>query len=289
MKNLEEYLSEIALPEGFWQERYKQSVVPVSRLEKEKKMLLKNKEIDCTPFAYMENMKELILHDCHLKNLSAIARMPQLKSLVFVRCTFDGEQLSAFADAPSLKELSLNVMSGAGLAGLSGLKSLKSLRIRALTDVRIEELSAFTAIQELCIEDMGLRDASFIGGLNNLKKLDLCGSELMDLDFLKNLTKLTEFNLTKPAEREDGLSAVSELTKLKEFIYPVRDISIYKGQGTLERVGMAASVTEGFEVFAGSKVESFTLLGDVADGQPERIKQQMEKYVKIRSWGVRKG
>lgn len=281
--------SEISLPEGFWQERYKQSSVLVSRLAKEKKMMLKAKEIDCAPFAYMENMKELILHDCHLKNLSAIARMPQLKKLIFVSCTFDGEQLSALAGAPALKELSLNVMSGAGLAGLSGLESLKSLRVRALTDMRIEELSGFTALWELGIENMGLRDATFIGGLKNLKKLDLCGSELMDLDFLKYLTKLTEFTLTKPAEREEGLSAVSGLTKLKEFIYPVRDISIYKGHGTLECVGMDASVTEGFEVFAGSKVESFTLFGNVPDGQPERIKEQMEKYVKIRSWAVRKG
>lgn len=282
------------LPEGFWQERYKDSVVPVSRLKKEKKMLLKEKEIDCTPFAYMENMKELILHDCRLKNLSAIARMPQLKELVFAGCTFEGEELSALAGASSLKELGLNVMSGAGLKALSGLTALKSLRVRALTDIRVEELSAFSDLQELSIEDMGLRKAVFLGGLKNLKKLDLHDSELTDLDFLKNLTKLTEFTLTRPAENEDGLLAVSELGKLKEFIYPVKDLSIYKGVKVLERAGMAEDITGGFEVFEGSRVNSFTLIGKSLSGERVRercdeVTQQMKRYVKIQGGGWRQG
>lgn len=286
--------AEILLPEGFWQERYKNSVVPVSRLKKEKRMLLKEKEIDCTPFAYMENMKELILHDCRLKNLSAIARMPQLKKLVFANCTFDGEGLSALAGASGLKELGLNVMSGAGLEALSGLTALKSLSVRALTDIRAEELSAFTALQELSVENMGLRNAAFLGGLKNLKKLDLHNSELTDLDFLKNLTKLTEFTLTRPAENEDGLLAVSELGKLKEFIYPVKDLSIYKGVKVLERAGMADDITGGFEVFEGSRVNSFTLIGNSLPGERVRercneITRQMEKYVKMQGGGWRQG
>lgn len=277
---------EIPLPEGFWQERYKHSSVPVSSLGKEKKMLLKGKEIDCSPFAYMTNMKELILHDCHLTNLSALARMQQLKRLIFAGCTFAGENLSALSGAPALKELGLNVMSGAGLAELSGLKPLKCLQVRALTDMETEELSSFTALQELRIENMGLRNAAFIGGMKSLKKLDLCNSELENLDFLKDLKKLTEFKLSKSADNEDGLAAVSGLTRLKEFIYPVKDLSIYEGLEALECAGMADSVTEGFEVFAGSRVSSFTLLGAESKRRLEEVRLQMEKYVKLYSWGA---
>ena len=110
----------------------------MSRLEKEKELLIKEKVIDCMPFAYMANMKELILHDCQLTNLGALARMPQLKKLIFARCTFDGQDLSVLSGAPALKELGLNVMSGAGLTELSGLKTLKCLQVRELTDIHVE-------------------------------------------------------------------------------------------------------------------------------------------------------
>lgn len=281
--------SEILLPEGFWQERYKRSCVSVGVLEKEKKMLLQKKEPDCTPFADMLNLKELILHDCRLFNPEAFARMPQLKRLILAGCTFEGGDLSALSGAPALKELGLNVMSGAGLAQLGGLKPLKCLQVRALTDFNVGDLASFKSLQELRIEKMGLRDAAFLGGMKHLKKLDLWDSELADLDFLKELRALAEFHLTRPAENEDGLSSVSGLSKLKEFIYPVRNLAVYRGNSTLRHVGMAAGITEGFEVFAGSGVNSFTLIGAVAEGEPERVKEQMEKYVEIWSWGSQKG
>lgn len=282
-------ISEILLPEGFWQERYKRSSVSVGVLEKEKKMLLQKKELDCTPFAYMSNLKELILHDCRLTNPDALARMPQLKRLIFAGCSFEGGDLSALSGAPALKELGLNVMSGAGLAQLAGMESLKCLQVRALTDFEAGNLASFTALQELRIEKMGLRDAAFLGGMKHLKKLDLWDSELADLDFLKKLRSLTEFHLTRPAENEDGLSAVSGMSRLRDFIYPVRNLAVYQGNGTLRHVGMAAGVTEGFGVFEGSGVDSFTLIGAVAEGEPERVREQMEKYVKILSWGSQKG
>ncbi len=277
---------EIALPEGVWRKRYGKSLVSVQVLAKEKQMLLQKEEVDCAPFAYMENMKELILHDCRLKNLDALAKMPQLKKLIFARCVIEGEGLSVLSEAPNLKELGLNIMSGAGLMGISRSKTLKSLQVRALTDIAVEDLAVFSSLQELCVEKMGLRDAAFIRDMKNLKKLDLWDSELMNLDFLKNLKKLTTFHLKKRAESEEGLSAVRELTKLKEFIYPVKDISIYEGHKTLESVGMAADVAEGFEAFAGSKVNSFVLFGGATETQTEAIRRQMEKYVKLYSWGT---
>ena len=94
-------------------------------------------------------------------------------------------------------------MSGAGLSRLSGVKTLKALRVRALTHIHVEELAPFTGLKELGIENMELRAAAFIGQMKNLKKLDLHHSRLNNLDFLKNLKKLTEFHLAERAENED--------------------------------------------------------------------------------------
>lgn len=276
---------EIMLPEGFWRQHYKQGSVPLDLLVKEKKMWIKEQDVDCKPFAHMENLKELIFHQCHLKDVGAIAKAPQLKELIFVECSFDREQLSALAQAPNLKELSLNIMGAKGLTELNGLKTLKSLRLRKVTDFELQELAAFTGLQELGIEDMELHNGAFLGKLKNLKKLDLNRHTMDDLDFLKSLTKLTEFRLARPAENEDGLSEVGSLVKLKEFIYPVKDMSIYKGHPALEKIGIAAGVTQGFDAFEGSRVNSFTILGNVTDEERQETKRQMEKYVKIYSYG----
>lgn len=276
---------EIVLPEGFWRQHYKQDGVPLDRLVKEKKMWIKEQDVDCKPFAHMENLKELIFHHCHLKNAGAIAQAPNLKSLIFVECSFDGEKLSALAQAPNLKELSLNVMSAAGLTELKGIKTLKSLRLRTVTDFDLQELAAFTGIQELGIEAMELHDGTFLGKMKNLKKLELNRHTLDNLYFLGSLTKLTEFRLASPAVNEDGLSEVRALVKLKEFIYPVKDLSIYKGHPALEKIGIAAGVTQGFEVFEGSKVNGFTIFGNVTNEDREETKRQMERYVKIYSYG----
>lgn len=276
---------EIALPEGFWRQHYKQDSVPLERLVQEKRMLIQEQDVDCKPFAHMENLKELIFHQCHLKNAGAIAKAPQLKNLIFVECSFDGEQLSALAQAPNLKELSLNIMSGEGLAELKGIKTLKSIHLRKVTDFELQELAAFTGLSELGIESMELHDGTFLGNLKNLKKLDLNRHTMNDLDFLRSLTKLTEFRLASPAENEDGLSEVRALVKLKEFIYPVKDLSIYKGHPTLEKIGIAAGVVQGFDAFEGSKVNGFTIFGNVTDEERKETKRQMERYVKIYSYG----
>ena len=276
---------EIALPAGFWQERYKAECVPVSRFAKEKTLFLRGKTIDCTPFQYTENVKELILHDCLLENAEYIARAPQLKKLFLVNCTLEGGSLAALAEAPQLKELSLNEMCAEGLSALRESKTLKSLSLRKMTGVKTEELAGFTGLQELSLEDMGMHDGTFIAELKNLKTLDLHYHVLDNLQFLQALTKLTAFSLPAAALDEAGLSAVRELKKLKEFIYPVKDLQVYQNHPALEKVGMAADVEQNFAVFAGSKVNSFTVCGSISEEALKEIAEKMGQYVKLGSFG----
>ncbi len=275
---------EISLPAGFWQKHYMCQAVAKSVLAKEKIMRLSNETVDCTLFGQMENLKELILHDCELVNFGSIAKAGQLKKLIMARCTFSGEGLMALAAAPALKELGLNVMDAFGLQKLSVIKTLKSLQVREVTGIKPEELAAFTGLWELRIERMGLHDGCFLTALKHLKKLDLCWHVLDDLDFLKALPKLTEFHLGAAARNEEGLFAVPKLVKLKNFIYPVVDVGIYKNHPCLENVGMAAGVRQDFEVFAGSRVREFTVCGDITEEQMQDLYQKMKQYVRIYSY-----
>lgn len=274
----------IPLPEGFWQRRYGQRKVPLSRLENEKIILIQNENVDCALFAHMGNLKELILHGCSLVNADGLAQAPRLKQLIFAGCDMKGDQLSVLSKAPALKELGLNVMSAAGLSELKGLKSLRSLRLRKVTDFAPEELAGFKGLWELDYDNGGKYGGVFLEKLKNLKRLDLHRTALDNLDFLAGLTKLTQFHLAEPAGNEDGLAAVRGLVKLKEFIYPVKDLSVYKGHPALESIGMAAGVSHGFDAFEGSRVNRFTVLGRVSDEELESVRTQMKKYVKIYSY-----
>lgn len=276
----------IPLPGGFWQRYYGQPEVPLSFLEREKVMLIREEDIDCELFARMGNLKELILHRCSLVNADGIAQAPKLKKLILVRCGFTGERISVLSNAPALKELGLNEMSAAGMSGLAELKTLQVLRLREVTDFEPEELAGFTRLWELVIDNAGRQKGMFLGRLKNLKKLDLGCSAIDSLDFLAGLTKLVEFRLAAPAKNEDGLAAVRDLTKLKEFIYPVRDLSVYKGHPALEGIGMAARVEHGFEAFDGSRVNRFTVLGRAGREELEEVKKQMEQYVKIYTYSA---
>lgn len=276
---------EIDLYEGFWQKRYGSARVPVSVLLKEKSMHITEKTLSCEPFAYMENLKELVFHDCALWHPDSLAKAPQLKTLIFVNCVFANTDLSALLGAPKLKSLCVSKMDAKGLMQLSRISTLKDLTIINVTGIELNELAAFTGIQALSIWNMGLHDGSFIGNLRNLKKLDLQKHTMDNLDFLKNLTALTEFNLINPALNEDGLSAVGELKDLKEFIYPVKNLRIYAGHPTLESVGIAPDAGQNFEVFKDSKVNSFTVCGNINNEELENISKKMNQYVRIYSYG----
>ncbi|MDE7324912.1 MAG: hypothetical protein K2N63_01300 [Lachnospiraceae bacterium] len=283
--NNEDPVGKVLLPDGFWQEYYGGEFVPQSSLAGEKNMMIREKELDCMPFGRMENLKELILHDCNLENIGYLAKARQLKKLILVRCRLKGEDLAVLAQAPALKELSLNVMDGGGLMALAGSRTLISLTLRKVEGIKLEEIGNFARLQELRLEEMGVYDGRFLGKLENLKSLDLYWHVMENLDFLPALTKLTKFHLAKKAADEKGLSAVPKLVKLKEFIYPVVDLKIYGNHPHLEKIGMAPDVVQDFGIFLGSRINSFMICGNMPDSEMQLIKDKMEQYVKIYSYG----
>lgn len=286
----------VPLPAGFWEEYYEDilekdldglNVVSLSHLVKEKRFLIKEKTLSCTPFAYMENLKELIFHDCEIEDLHVLAQAPQLQKLIFARCTFKDEDLSVLASAPKLKEISINEMTGDGLSSLQVIKSLKSLNVRNVSGIDEKSLSGFVKLQELSLQNIDIHDGTFIGTMKGLKELKLYDLKMNHLDFLGNLKKLVKYELYVPAANEDGLAMVRNLEKLKSFIYPVKNLKVYEGHPGLITVGLSADVMQGFEAFANSQVNSFMICGNVSEQHMEKVKKEMEPYVKICSYGSR--
>lgn len=286
MENIEKYLAE-----GFWKEHYSEEIkknkngelyVPLKYFEQEKHIVIFDHNVDCGPFAYMKNLNEASFCNCKLSNISVLAKIPYLKRLSFANCTFDGEDLAALSKAPALSRINLNRMSAEGLLELKGIKTLKRLNLGNVTDIKPEDITVFRNLRTLEIDNMDLHSCTFIGELPELRILDLNRD---NLDFLKMLPNLVKFRLLKPAANEEGLIGLDKFKNLKEFIYPVKDLSLYKGCKNLKEPGISPETTKGFEVFKGSKAEGFTICGSTSNEQVDYVAKEMKKYCKIYTYG----
>lgn len=289
MENIDKYLAD-----GFWKDYYskeskknknKELHIPIKYLEQENHTVIFDHNLDCGPFAYMKNLKEATFCNCKLSNIGVLAKIPYLKRISFANCTFDGEGLEALSKAPSLSRINLNRMSAEGLLELKGIKTLKRLNLGNVTDIKPEDITVFKNLRTLEIDNMDLHDCKFIEEFPELRILDLNRHSLDNLDFLKMLPNLVKFRLLKPAADEEGLVGLSRFKNLKEFIYPVKDLSLYKGCEELKEPGISPETTEGFEVFKGSKVECFIICGSTSNEQVSYIAKEMKKHCKICSYG----
>lgn len=234
-------------------------------------------------------LKQLMFYDCNIKNLDALVKLPLLKGLTFARCSFGTEDLQALCKAPSLTRLNLNETSTKGIVSLQNVESLKRLALwNNIKDIRFEDISALHGLHTLEIYNSNSKkqiSSAFIKNLVNLRKLQLNHTILDNLDFLKKLPKLYKFCLLEPAKNEDGLMTVKSLTNLREFIYPVKDLSIYKGCQNIKKIGIAPCVKSGFEALEGSQVNEFTICGNVSWQQIKKMAGYIGKYVKLECYG----
>lgn len=285
----------VEVTDNYWKEFYAKKIIEQDEktyidravLSGEKRVLIKAKELSLDIFQYMDNLKEVILHDCKVKNVSGLAKAPELTKLIFARCEMIDCDLAELVEAPKLKILSLNVMSGKGLEKLSTINTLKELNVRAVTDIDEKTIASFVKIQNLSIETMDITDVSFLSNMKGLKILNLYSLAVDNLDFLSSLSKLSEFTLREKAKDETGLVAIKNLSKLTSFIYPVTDITLYKDCMKLESVGFAPEVKhrDNFDVFEGSNIHSFTVCGKAEMHELKAIATKMEKYTFIQSYG----
>lgn len=247
-------------------------------------------KLSCKPFEFMDNIKELIIHHCELHDFECITKMKNLTTLFLIDCTTPESNVSVLADAPKLKRLSLGaIKEQIDMKKLSKSKSLKDLSVRALDGVNLEDLSEFGELTSLTVEGGDSEEYGFLSKLEKLKILKIKNVQLDNLGFLYNLTKLEEFEMHVPAKNEDGLMAIGGMTKIKIFIYPVKNLMIYKDVPGIVEAGIAYNNDGEFEVFKESKLNSFMLIGNGEKDmmkKAESIKNDIEKYgLKITSYG----
>ncbi len=245
--------------------------------------------ISCEPFQYMDKIKELIIHDSELRDFEGLCKMPNLTTLYIINCKIMDSNLSELANLPKLKKLSIGKMGDTdSIQKLSSMKSLRELTVANIDNFDATVLGKFTGLTSLEIGIAVDGDGGFLSKLSKLKTLKISNSKLYDLDFILHMPKLEKFEMTTSVENEDALLKLSELSKLKVFKYPVKDLNVYKAHPSIEMVGLAGANNKKYQVFAGSKVYGFFLYAtseETMDKEIEETAAAMEKYVNIRSYG----
>ncbi len=239
-------------------------------------------KLSCKPFEYMDNVRELIIHNCELRDFESIAKIKNLTTLYLIGCTIPGCNVAVLADAPKLKRLSLGgIKEFIDLKKLAQSSSIKELSIRDLENINFHELGEFKGLTALSIEGDYPDVCEVLSKLCRLKTLQIKCSQLENLEFLYKLNKLEEFELLQPAQNEDGLSAISSMAKLKEFKYPVKDLMLYKDVPSIVKAGFCYTNNGKYEVFKGSKLNSIVVFGDAnvtMDLVDDKIVPELEAY-----------
>lgn len=160
--------------------------------------------------------------DCNpIENLDALGAHPSLRSLSLSQtgptCEASLDDLSALAQLPALSELSLD---GQGLTNLSALVGLRALTLLSLNDnalsaADLQALGELPTLSDLRLRDNDLTSLSFLTNVPWIRRLDLSGNDLENLNGVPALTSLEV--LAAARNHLTSLTQVGALAQLREL------------------------------------------------------------------------
>ena len=277
----------IDLPEVFWREYFETDKVALSVIKKTKNLWIAKVDntVSLEPLTYMDELKELIIHNCSLTDFEKISGAKELKKMVMVNCTFDYEKLEELAKLPKFNQLTLRMMPIKDIAVLAESKSLKQLRLLEMNELDISKLGYFAKLHELELDEIDLDSFEFLNGFKALKVLEIKDMEIPNLDFLQFLNKLTRFKVEYRAQNEEGLKYIKDMKNLKEFDYPVGDMELFKGCEKLTTIGIYAPEFKNPQAVKDSNIYSVMVYDANCEEEVESIVDSLKEYVRITCYG----
>lgn len=246
----------------------------------------KEQEIDFAQLENLENISELIVHYCTIKNFSLITAAKDLKSIAIVGCSITSEDLRCLKELEKLKSITLGLMKLDGISCLAEIASLRDLTLRAVEGVAYAELVQFPKLLRLRILETEIPSFDFMKKLRNLKVLEFQKVPIGNLDFLYDVPRLREFEMRYRADDETALKCVSGMKYLQTFQYPVPDMSVYRGCAKIASIGIDSSRVGGFEALEGMETVTGVMFYNLETKEKfERQLDEVRKYLKLRSYG----
>ena len=181
-------------------------------------------DADIQDLKYMINLYDLRLNGNNITDLSPLAGLTQLENLMLRENQIS--DLSPLAGLTELRDLSLGGENAGvkDLSPLTGLTQLESLTLSAKMEIEDPSpLENLTNLKSLSVDGSQsgysgcFSDISFLGNMPNLTSAYLSVSELESLDGIEGASNLTSLTLNGYNLNLTDLSALSGLTKLREF------------------------------------------------------------------------
>lgn len=249
-------------------------------------MYFKNTHIDFSQVDDIESIKELIIHNCDISNFSCISAAKNLKEIVMVECNIAVEDLSCLKEMEKLKELRFRGMKMGSILWMSEIPSLKNLALIEINDIDYSELEYLPNLLRLYIEQADVPSFDFLKKLKKLHTFELDMVPVNNLDFLYDLPKLKEFRMSYRTADEKALSCISNMKYLQSFLYPVRDISIYKDCPKIKYIGLDGSIIHKFKVLEGKdSITSVFFFNCSSQRYFERESAKAKNYLNLTSCG----
>ncbi|MFF2092142.1 hypothetical protein [Paenibacillus sp. NPDC058174] len=198
---------------------------------------------------------------------------------------FKESDLEYLVSLDGLRQLTLIGLPLKDIHKLKDIKKLKSLRLCRMNSIDSGLIGTLKNLKELSLEEMEVGDLLYISNLSKLIKLKLEKVTIPNLSFLKGLKNLTFFETDRCAIDESQMEVIGELKKLKQFTYPVGDLTIFKNCMSLKQIGVDASRFKGLEEISDCNIVDLTIFYATSEENAESVVAEFQKFFKLQSYG----
>jgi internalin A len=234
---------------------------------------------------YMPNLKEFMLGLKSFTNWKHLSALSSLNDLVIWYKEINSELASIIANLPKLRKLTLSGLFITDYDTLSESKTLTQLRLNSIKDLKSSHIEKFTHLTQLSIGNNEFDVTEGIAKLSKLKKLEYEKTPIKSLDFLKNLKNLEVFRLQTKTDDSSLTEIFSILKKLKEFEYPLQDLSLVKTCPKLTSIYIDGTHYKNISALQASAVTSIMVMDAPNEKRAKEIIAEVEKYCKLGSSG----
>ena len=145
--------------------------------------------IDIKSIEELEKLKYLSLYNCNIENMSFIANIKGLETLI-LRDYDNIEFLSEMTDIQNMTVLWLSGEQITDITPIRNCKNLTSLRLNDTNITDITPISSLIKLENLDLSNTKINDISSLETLNNLKSLNLEDTKIDRINCVSNMNKL---------------------------------------------------------------------------------------------------
>lgn len=216
-----------------------------------------------------------IQHKDKIKSLSIQLRsnddidlLTRFSNLEQLEITYSDEEISDYSPLYKLKKLShLKIQNSHDISWLSGMSQLKNLALSSSMDINdYSSLYSLPALEYLSIDGgENLKELSFIQNMPKLKKLNLVGTEIQNIDVITGKKSLITLSLSNNDKLME-YSPIQTLTSLKELTldvpYKVDTLPSFSNLSLLKKVSIDPKYRE--SLTGNASIEEVTLQDNIA-------------------------